>query len=113
MQRHHRAQRATRWSDVAPEDRPRAYFFGDGKHKDPNLPFDATRRQTELAMKDLMRRTDINSSHDLKRDAMMEGVVATICKLFPSDPAAPDDPSLQSEGSSRLSYPELFQCGYG
>jgi len=54
LMRHHRAQRATVWHKVAPEDRPRACFFGDGKNKDPNLPSDATRRQTELAMKDLM-----------------------------------------------------------
>ena len=109
LMRHHRAQRATIWHQVAPEDRPRACFFGDGKHTDPNLPSDATRRQTELAMKDLMRRTCIKSSHDLKRDAMMAGVVATMAELFPTDPAAPNGPTRRSDHFPPPDY-DIVNC---
>jgi hypothetical protein len=109
LMRHHRAQRATVWHKVAPEDRPRACFFGDGKNKDPNLPSDATRRQTELAMKDLMHRSCIKSSHDLKRDAMMSGVVATISRLFPTDPTASNGPVRRSDHFPAPDY-NILNC---
>lgn len=95
--RFYRALLATRWATMAPEARPRACFFGDGKEKDPNLPSDATRRQMELAAKDLMRRTLIRSTNDKKRDAMTEATMATINTLFPSDPGAPKGPKARAD----------------
>ena len=107
--RHYRALLATRWATMAPEARPRACFFGDGKEQDPNLPSDATRRQMELAAKDLMRRTLIRSTNDKKRDAMTEATIATINTLSPSDPAAPNGPKQRSDLFSAPAH-DLLNC---
>ena len=60
-------------------------------------------------MKDLMHRTCIKSSHDLKRDAMMAGVVATMAKLFPTDPAAANGPSRRPDHFPPPDY-DILNC---
>jgi flagellar biosynthesis GTPase FlhF len=88
---------ATIWSKVPPELRPKACFFGDGKERDPNLPSDATRRQMELAMKDLMHRTSIKSTNDKKRDALIQETISTVTRIFPFEPSATNGLRVRSD----------------
>ena len=80
----HRASKATRWRDLAARLRPKACFFHAEKaDKEVDVPSDATYREMQLAMNQLLHMASPKSSSDERFDAMLKETRTSIETVFP------------------------------
>ena len=80
----HRASKATRWKDLAAKLRPKACFFHAEKDdKDVDVPSDATYREMQLAMNELLHMASPKSSSDERFEAMLKETRKSIEAVFP------------------------------
>jgi hypothetical protein len=99
-----RASNATRWLDMQPHLRPKAWMFGDETNEEKNCAQRATQQQAELAMNELLYKTVLASPHDKRKESLIQHVVSVVHETFDigcecSDSRAPSESTTGLPGS--------------
>ena len=94
-----RASNATRWLDMQPQHRPKAWMFGDETEAEKNLPHKGTQQQAELAMNELLYKTVFASPHEKHKESLIEHVLSVVNETFNIECEPPQDCARALHGS--------------
>jgi hypothetical protein len=99
-----RASNATRWLDMQPHLRPKAWMFGDETNEEKNCAQRATQQQAELAMNELLYKTVRAYQHDKHKESLIEHVISVVHETFDihcesADSCAPSESARSLPGS--------------
>ena len=105
-----RASNATRWLDMQPQHRPKAWMFGDETDVEKNLPQKGTQQQAELAMNELLYKTVFASPHEKHKESLIEHVLSVVNETFNIECEDPQEgASFNSGGALPGSFPNITE----
>ena len=105
-----RASNATRWLDMQPQHRPKAWMFGDETEAEKNLPHKGTQQQAELAMNELLYKTVFASPHEKHKESLIEHVLSVVNETFNIECEDPQEgASFNSGGALPGSFPNITE----